>query len=205
MYWSKYGKNFTQVGVDGLVSEGTPVEKVTAVWKRKLRGGHYIFIGTKDGRLMKSDVSHLGTWVEVSTWSDMGLEGMITDIQGYRGKLNVAITEDDTARVYVSDKKLTEFTQRGEDGLGNNNTMKIKHLHKFRPRGPLYATTWNETDGAELYRWSPKASEWVQVDESGFGNANNTAFESLVRYRGARYISTVNKTDGAEAFKIVAE
>lgn len=86
------------------------------------------------------------------------------------------------------------WSQIGVDGLGNANNSRIGTLTEFR--GNLYATTQNNSDGAEVWR-SYDGDNWELVVDDGFGDAaNNLQVRFLAEHDGKLYIGTGNDQHG---------
>ncbi len=69
--------------------------------------------------------------------------------------------------------------------------------------GEVYVGVANYKDGAEV--WKKNDHGWVQVNDSGFGNAQNMAVTSMAVYEGELYAGTLNMIDGAEFYRYNGE
>ena len=63
----------------------------------------------------------------------------------------------------------------------------------------LYAGTWNDADGAQVWR-SADGVSWAQVNVNGFGTTN-TGIISFAEFRGQLYAGTRNWTTGAQIWR----
>ena len=65
--------------------------------------------------------------------------------------------------------------------------------------GRLYATGCNMVTGVEI--WEYDGSNWAQVNQDGFGDANNTLGPAMTTYNGSLYVATTNDASGCEVWK----
>jgi dienelactone hydrolase len=101
-----------------------------------------------------------------------------------------------------------------EGGFNNSNNTELTLLIPYRPSESavtyLYAGTWNQREGCELWRTTdPINGEWEPLihkkgtgtNSSGFGNPNNTAAYSAAVFDGWLYIGTMNWWNGCEIWR----
>ena len=77
------------------------------------------------------------------------------------------------------------------DGFGNPANHNICGLGELN--GQIYAGTWNETQGLEVWRATPSESvpfgDWEQVNRNGFGNSDYTLTSSMAGLDGTLFLS----------------
>jgi basic membrane lipoprotein Med (substrate-binding protein (PBP1-ABC) superfamily) len=90
------------------------------------------------------------------------------------------------------------WIQVNPEGFGNANNYIVTALESFS--GDLYAGTWNDETGSELWRLSAGAL-WEQVDSGGFGYSHNNGIDDMVEYKGLFYASTASYSNGGEVWR----
>lgn len=84
-----------------------------------------------------------------------------------------------------------QWQQVNINGFGNPSNHNICGLGELD--GKIYAGTWNETEGLEVWRATPTDSvpfpDWEKVNRNGFGNANYSHTSSMVGLDGELFIS----------------
>lgn len=84
-----------------------------------------------------------------------------------------------------------QWQQVNTDGFGNPSNHNICGLGELD--GKIYAGTWNETEGLEVWRATPTESvpfaDWEKVNRNGFGNADYSHTSSMVELDGELFIS----------------
>ena len=59
-----------------------------------------------------------------------------------------------------------------EDGFGNTNNFSAFDLACYN--GEIYAGTWNNSDGCEVWRYDgPDPADWTCLTSGGFGTSGN--------------------------------
>ena len=94
-----------------------------------------------------------------------------------------------------------EWTQLGEDGLGDPNNFRSSRACEYM--GCLYIGTSNEVTGAEIWR-SCDGISWHQVNINGFGDAGNIQAHNIQVFDGDLYASTENDATGGEIWRFDA-
>ncbi|MFH1536819.1 MAG: hypothetical protein ABID45_02425 [Patescibacteria group bacterium] len=97
-----------------------------------------------------------------------------------------------TNAIVVKDYQWAQVSSDGFDDPWHNT--KIEKLIKFKKK--LYATTYNETTGVEVWRYD--GTSWEQVNSDGFGDSNNTYISAVTIYKNKLYMATYNETTGTE-------
>ena len=98
----------------------------------------------------------------------------------------------------------TEWTQVNEDGFGNipagyNRSVECMAVLD----GALYAGTWNDDDGGQVWRYDSGTS-WTQINESGFGQGPFVGLSvalSMETHEGDLFVGTRNDDTGAEVWR----
>ena len=66
--------------------------------------------------------------------------------------------------------------------------------------GLLYAGTYNQTSGAQVWR-TADGDSWEQIIPDGFGNPNNVEISSMAIHRATLYAATRDRGDGGELWR----
>ncbi|MGC8786584.1 MAG: hypothetical protein ACP5Q1_04065 [Anaerolineae bacterium] len=82
-------------------------------------------------------------------------------------------------------------------GFGNADNYAIDHLLEYG--GKLYAATWNEQTGGEIWR-SADGNNWDWVVTGGFGDATNAAILCMQEFNGYLYAGTGKFAGGADVW-----
>jgi hypothetical protein len=89
------------------------------------------------------------------------------------------------------------------DGFGNPDNIKIESLYRFK--GRLYAITYNENTGMEVWV-THKGQNWELVNEPGFGKGEcNWATlwsNATVATRQGLFVGTWNYCEGGEVWQL---
>lgn len=149
--------------------------------------GHGIIVSSADG----------STWAKVF---DRNLAGtMIPSMATFNGRLYFGVYNlNNGGEVYYFDG--LAWTQDNVDGFDNNENVTVASLTNFN--GVLYATTDNDTTGAEVWKRTADLT-WIKVTDAGFGQGAGTAntFTSEVFngyfYVGADNAKVFRSSDGA--------
>jgi len=79
----------------------------------------------------------------------------------------------------------------GANGFGNPSNHNICGLGELN--GQIYAGTWNETEGIEVWRATPTETvpfpDWEKVNRNGFGNPNYSHTSAMTSLDGELFIS----------------
>ncbi|HPJ72613.1 MAG TPA: hypothetical protein PK636_08010, partial [bacterium] len=68
----------------------------------------------------------------------------------------------------------TAWTQINEDGFGNVNNFSAFALACYE--GSIYAGSWNNSDGCEVWRWEgDEPTDWAVMTDGGFGTSETAA------------------------------
>ncbi|MBZ0108078.1 MAG: FG-GAP-like repeat-containing protein [Candidatus Scalindua rubra] len=89
------------------------------------------------------------------------------------------------------------FKQVNVDGFGDSNNSDDGFI-TFNEY--LYAGTGNTTTGVEIWR-SSDGTDWIQVNQDGFGDSNNNSISGRVIFQGYIYIATDNDITGIEVWR----
>jgi hypothetical protein len=184
---------------EGEFGLGQGIDEVVAAAHLRVDDVPYIYAATPDGSLYRAAKTDLTTWEAVTTVGDE-----VTAMRNRGGKLYVAVIDGGVPKVLRSEDG-SSFTQVGADSLGNVNNTKVNRIFGFRRGSALFATTVNETDGAELHRWNPETDSWELVVGGGLGNANNATIINSLIYSHQRYLATKNASNGAEIYRLVQD
>jgi len=98
----------------------------------------------------------------------------------------------------------TTWTQVNEDGFGNapsGYNRSVESMAIFD--GNLYAGTWNDDDGAQVWRYDG-GTTWTQVNDDGFGNMPSGGFSvalSMTIFDDELYVGTRNDNTGTEVWR----
>ncbi len=138
-------------------------------------------------------------WTQVNQdgFGEGGLRGIARDMVEFGGELYVAVAGWGGlgGAVFVSnDLNANGNIEPGEwdkvttDGLGDVNNDDVAALAVLN--GELYCATENDTDGAEVWRYSGAGTVWTQVNQDGFGNGGglNSFPMEMVEFGGRLYI-----------------
>ncbi len=92
-----------------------------------------------------------------------------------------------------------DWVQINADGFGDGNNFSAFSMAVYSNQ--LFAGTWNNTTGCEVWRWDgPGSNDWTQVNTSGFGTAQNRGAHSMAVYDGRLYIGTGNSVTGFQVW-----
>jgi len=87
-----------------------------------------------------------------------------------------------------------QWEQVNANGFGNPSNHNICGLSELN--GQIYAGTWNETEGLEVWRTTPSETvpfpDWEQVNRNGFGNKDYSHTSSMVELDGVLFLSGFN-------------
>ncbi len=91
------------------------------------------------------------------------------------------------------------WLQANIDGFGNVDNKEIASLTYFA--GHLYAATYNDVTGLEVWRTDAPANTWTEVNATtGFGGADHYAAYAMAVFDGQLYLSTFNYTSGGTVY-----
>ncbi len=92
------------------------------------------------------------------------------------------------------------WLQSNTDGFGNVDNKEITSLAYFD--GNLYAATFNDITGLEVWRTDSPLGPWTPVNVAiGFGGADNYAGYAMAVFDGYLYLSTFNTTSGGSVYR----
>ena len=88
-------------------------------------------------------------------------------------------------------------------GLGDPNNDRVASMAIYN--GHLYVGLNNEATGCEVWRTSiiggQLGTDWIQVNEDGFGDADNTKIRTLKVFQNKLYAGTRNDNDGCQVWQ----
>lgn len=160
------------------------------------------------------------------TWSQVNSDGF-GDANNFWAD-SVAVLSGDAPGVYIGTDKDTPGTNGGAelwkctsasgcdasgdwgqvntDGFGDNDNQAIDSLQEFGSNLYVGIDRANSS-AAELWRCDKSLTtcstqaNWSLVDDTGFGNSNNTAISSMASYNSNLYAFTENGTNGTQAWR----
>ncbi len=114
----------------------------------------------------------------------------------------VSIANDGTNTPYVlnlSGSANYTWEQINEDGFGNSVNFSVFSMAVYN--GRVYAGTWNNSSGCEVWRLNDLGTnEWIQIVTGGFSNANNRGVHCMAVYNGRLYAGIANNNDYFEVW-----
>ncbi len=140
------------------------------------------------------------TWTKVNEdfFGDPGNLG-ISSMAVYEGRLYAGTYNSETGtEIWRYNRR--SWTKVNEDGFKEDpDAAKSNEVSSSMAvyDGCLYVGTEN-SEGAEIWRYD--GTEWVQVNEDGFGDVNNSHSHSMAVYNGCLYAGTFNY-NGAEIWR----
>ena len=91
------------------------------------------------------------------------------------------------------------WSQMNITGFGDSRNDYIRSLAVYK--GSLYAGTYNEDDGGELWRFDgPGPANWTQIGANGLGNKNNIEIRSLALFDDTLILGTANQVTGPQVW-----
>ncbi len=172
----------------------------------KFKGHLYAgcFNYAEGSELWRSETGEPGSWEMVipKAWATEGNTDttvmLVLDDYLYVGTEQARSKLERGAQLWRTDGELSspydQWQQVNIDGFGNPANHNICGLSELN--GQIYAGTWNETQGIEVWRATPSEtlpySDWEQANSNGFGNADYTHTSSMVGFDGAIYLSGSN-------------
>jgi len=160
--------------------------------------------------LWRSDTGDPGSW-EMVIPKGWGTEGntdttvmLVHDDYLYVGTEQARSKLERGAQLWRTDGALSspydQWQQVNIDGFGNPANHNICGLAELN--GQIYAGTWNETQGIEVWRATPSETmpftDWEQANTTGFGNPDFSHTSSMVGLDDAIYLGGF-KWEGVEA------
>ncbi len=207
------GANWTQVNEDGFGANNMAVQGIT-VFEDEL------YVGTTNWvqgcQVWRYESGANWTQVNASGFAQGKDAGVARVLMVFDGQLYVGVrndtggaSDDDTenmagAQVWRYDSGAS-WTQVNEDGFGNTPSgynRSVESMAVFD--GSLYAGTWNDDDGCQVWRYDDGGANWTQVNEDGFGQgpfAGLSVALAMEVFDGQLYVGTRNDDDGAEVWR----
>jgi len=94
----------------------------------------------------------------------------------------------------------TNWAQINTNGFGNTNNFSAFSMAVYDNQ--LYAGTWNNPDGCQVWRRDGSGTgDWTQINTNGFGSANNRGAHSMAVYNDCLYVGTANNGAGFEVWQ----
>ncbi len=170
---------------------------------REFKGHIYAgcFNYEEGSEVWRSESGDPGTWSMVSPkgWNTDGNTDstvmLVHDGYLYVGTESARSKLETGTQLWRTDGELwapyDQWQQVNTNGFGNPANHNICGLSELN--GQIYAGTWNETQGLEIWRATPSQTvpfpDWEQVDENGFGNKDYTSTSSMVELNGTLFLS----------------
>jgi len=224
-YWeTEGGKSHSTGGQLWRVSEDTDWEQVnedgfgnvnnSMIWPGTVFGT-YLYVGAENnfetdegGGIWRSQTGDPGSWEQVVTngfgdatngWVE---PWVVFDGYLYAGTSKVRITEGG-CEVWRSPDGTT-WEQVNTDGFGDaNNSEEPIYMSVFG--NYLYIGTYNASTGGEIWRTKglggPPFTDWEQVNESGFGDVNNTEIWRGTVFGTYLYVGVANEATGGQIWR----
>lgn len=177
-------------------------------FKGHLYAGCFNYV--EGSELWRSDTGEPGSWEMVipKGWDTEGNTDttvmLVHDDYLYVGTESARSKLVRGAQLWRTDGELAspydQWQQVNIDGFGNPANHNICGLSELN--GQIYAGTWNETQGIEVWRATPSQStpfmDWEQANTTGFGNPDFSHTSSMVALNDAIYLSGF-KWEGEDA------
>jgi hypothetical protein len=90
-----------------------------------------------------------------------------------------------------------QFTKVNINGFGDRFNIYVWNLVVFNDY--LYASTWNQVHGGEIWRYDGTA--WHKIVGQGFANPQNQGIRTMAVFNGALYAGTLNLTQGGQIWR----
>jgi hypothetical protein len=172
---------------------------------------------TEGSEVWRSETGEPGSWTMVipKSWNTVNNTDstvmLVHDDYLYIGTESARAKYETGAHLWRTDGRLSPPYDQWElvniDGFGNPRNHNICGLGTLN--GQIYAGTWNETQGIEVWRATPSETlpfaDWEQVNRNGFGNPDYSLTTSMVELDGALFLSGFKWEGGLEAINAVVE
>ena len=152
-------------------------------------------------------------WVQVNTDGFTDANNMIAQyITEYNGSLYVGTTNESTGGELwktdgVGGPPFTDWVQVNQDGFGDkDNNVTATGLAVYD--GNLYVGSGHENTATGCRVWKtggvggPPFTDWVQVNQNGFGDPNNLGAVIMVEYVNSLHVGTYNEATGTEIWSM---
>lgn len=135
-------------------------------------------------------------WVSTNLLGHGGVG--ITSLHSFGGSLYASTDHSEGARLWRLEAGT--WTELMSGGFGNADNYAIDRLLGYS--GQLYAATWNEQTGGEIWR-SADGNNWDWVVTGGFGDPSQGEIFSLAVFKGAIYAGTFSydEAKGAQIWR----
>jgi hypothetical protein len=188
-----------QVTVDGF---GNP-RNTGFTHMREFKG--YLYAGCfnyeEGSEVWRSETGEPGSWQMVipKGWNTEGNTDstvmLVHDGYLYIGTESARSKKEVGPQLWRTDGELVppydQWQQVNTNGFGNPSNHNICGLGELN--GRIYAGTWNETEGIEVWRATPTESvpfrDWEKVNRNGFGNPNYSHTSAMASLDGKLFIS----------------
>lgn len=125
--------------------------------------------------------------------------GIVSITASQAGNADWAAAPDETVSFVVGTYSWTDWEQINVDGFGDTDNFSAFSLALYN--GVLYAGTWNNTDGCEVWRLDgPGSNDWTRVASNGFGKASTRGVHCMEVYNGRLYAGVANNSLGFEVW-----
>jgi hypothetical protein len=164
-----------------------------------------VYVTDRDNHRIQKYAPGVPGWrqVNINGFGDRWGTG-VTALEVFTGQLYAGTSNwDSGARVWRTSDGTT-WTAVSEPGFGSayTNTNAVA-FDMIEFRGQLYAGTgnwWDDGVAGQVWR-SSKGTAWTQVEDDGFGNANNVGIVTFAVFSDTLYAATYNATDGLEIWR----
>jgi hypothetical protein len=154
--------------------------------------GQPVVFTIRDGPALITDGTNL-------SFTSHGTVSVAASVPGYEHWEPATTSQHYFVRADVEEPELGEWAQINVDGFGNANNFSVFSMAIYS--NELYAGTWNNPDGCEIWRWDgPGPSDWQVITNGGFGAAVNRGVHSMETFNGHLYVGTANDSDGFEVW-----
>jgi hypothetical protein len=185
--------DWTQVNVSGFTTNTKTSVTGSVFFNGDLYVGAYSLRGCEVWRY------HDSTWTAVSAagFGDINNK-TASSMAVFGGCLYVGTDNYQGCEVWrtagAGGPPFTDWVQVNADGFGSANNDTALSMTVFG--SALHVGTLNETSGAGVWRTAgtggPPFTDWVQVNATGFGDANNGGVVSMVEFDSELYVGTRN-------------
>ena len=183
------GTNWEQVNIDGF-GDWNNQDIVLCVFNNWLYAGTY---NSAEGSEIWRSPDGIN-WTNVSSGGWGTGDSRINSMISFNGYIYAS---DDGGLVYRSFDGTT-WEQITDDGFGSYGSIVSFAVYS----NYIYAgSQWGLLGGCRLYRSKTGDSgTWVQVNENGFGNANNDGLVSMTVFSNSLFCGTYNSAEGCEVW-----
>lgn len=192
---------WSQVNVNGFGNGNNTSIMALEVWGDSLfaAAGNW----TEGGSVWWYDTS-VPTWTRVS---ELGFNAAYTatntaviDLAVFNNQMYASTGwGNDTGQLWRSSNG-TSWNAVNTNGFGNGDNTALTAFGEFN--GYLYLGTFNEIDGADIWRsQTGNAGEWTNVFFGGGGNTNNHIVTSFLEFDGYFYVSLENDDEGVTVWR----